>query len=161
MARYNKIFAALDGADTQMAVARRALSLAHDNQADVMLAHVVESVELEHAHLDLGEFAEKKKASIEDKLEKQLDRAMHDEHIPSVEVCVRAGCINDTLAEMAEEFDPDLVICGVRGLSNLKYAFVGSTSTFLTRHMPCDILVVHPETIDEIDEDEYAEAMGE
>lgn len=161
MARYKKIFAALDGGDTQMAVARRALSLAHDNQAEVLLAHVVESAELELARLDLSDFAAKTKTCIEDNLEKQLERAMHDESIPSVEVCVKTGRINDGLAEMAEEFEPDLVICGVRGLSNIKYAFVGSTSTFLIRHMPCDILVVHPEAIEEIDEAEYAEAMAE
>ena len=51
--------------------------------------------------------------------------------------------------------NPDLVICGVRGLSNIKYAFVGSTSTFLVRHMECDVLVVRPEAIEEIDESEY------
>ena len=53
-------------------------------------------------------------------------------------------------------FKPDLVICGVRGLSSIKYAFVGSVSTYLVRHMECDVLVVRPEAIDEIPEDEYA-----
>ena len=70
---------------------------------------------------------------------------MHDECISSVEVKVDAGRIDDVLGDMALEFNPDLVICGVRGLSNLKYAFVGSTSTFLIRNMSCDVLVVKPE----------------
>ena len=39
MARYKKILAALDGGETRLAVARRALSLAHDNEADVLFVH--------------------------------------------------------------------------------------------------------------------------
>ncbi|MEG0505053.1 MAG: universal stress protein, partial [Raoultibacter sp.] len=38
--------------------------------------------------------------------------------------------------------NPDLVICGERGLSNIKYAFVGSVSTHLIRSVRCDVLVV-------------------
>ena len=56
---------------------------------------------------------------------------------------MRAGRITDTLAEqMIEPFGPDLVVCGERGLSNIKYAFVGSISTFLIRNVRCDVLVV-------------------
>ena len=80
-------------------------------------------------------------------------RARNDEEIPSVDVQVRAGRITDTLDDaLIKPFDPDLVICGVRGLSNVKYAFVGSVSTFLIRNMECDVLVVKPESLDKSDE---------
>ena len=159
MARYNRIFAALDGGDTQLAVARRALSIAHDNRAEVLFAHAIESGELEMAGLKPEEIADQSKQAIEGALERQLTRAMHDECVPSVEVKVKAGRINDTLGELAKEFNPDLVICGVRGLSNIKYAFVGSVSTFLVRHMECDVLVVRPEALEDIDEADYEAAM--
>ena len=56
---------------------------------------------------------------------------------------MRAGRITDTLGhQLIEPTQPDLVICGERGLSNIKYAFVGSVSTFLIRSMRCDVLVV-------------------
>ena len=32
--------------------------------------------------------------------------------------------------------------CGERGLSNIKYVFVGSVSTYLIRNLRCDVLVV-------------------
>ncbi|WP_417751972.1 universal stress protein [Senegalimassilia anaerobia] len=35
-----------------------------------------------------------------------------------------------------------MVICGERGLSNIKYVFVGSVSTYLIRNVRCDVLVV-------------------
>ena len=159
MARYNRIFTALDGGDTQLAVARRALSIAHDNKAEVLFGHVIDPAELELGHVNIGEIVEKSKQSIESALERQLARAMSDDCVPSVTVEVKDGRINETLAEMAKEFNPDLVICGVRGLSSIKYAFVGSVSTFLIRNMECDVLVVRPEAIEEIDEADYAAAM--
>ncbi len=158
MAKYKKIFAALDDGGSRLAVARRTLSIAHDNNAQVLFAHAIDASLLEQAGVSSDEMALKSGQALEESLERQLTRAMHDECIPSVEVRVEAGRTEDVLGELAEEFKPDLVICGVRGLSNVKYAFVGSVSTYLVRHMDCDVLVVRPESIDELDEDEYAQA---
>ena len=159
MARYSRILAALDDGGTRLAVARRTLSIAHDNNADVLFGHVVIGTDLEQAGVGGDEIAATNKRSIEESLERQLSRAMHDECINSVEIKVAVGRIEEELAAMAKDFEPDLVICGVRGLSSIKYAFVGSVSTHLVRHMKCDVLVVRPEAIDEIDEDDYARAQ--
>ena len=43
---------------------------------------------------------------------------------------------------MIDEIEPDLIICGARGLSSIKYALLGSISTFLTRNAKCDTLVL-------------------
>ena len=149
MARYNKIFAALDGAATQEAVARRAFSIAHDNNAAVMFGHVIDSVPYEANGIDFAALTEDGLQRIEEELEPYFTRARSDECIPSVEVKVRAGRVAETLVEsLIEPFNPDLVICGVRGLSNIKYAFVGSVSTQLIRNVKCDVLVVRPETLE-------------
>ena len=162
MARYKKIFAALDGGDTQLAVARRALSIAHDNNAEVLFVHAIETLQQrDYPNADeVEEIFEKTRQAIEEALEKQLTRAMHDECIPSVTVEVKPGKVETALEDAAKKSGADLVICGVRGLSNIKYAFVGSVSTHLIRHMDCDVLVVHPEAIEAIDESEYRDAMG-
>ena len=149
MAHYQRIFASLDGGSTQEAVARRALSLAHDNHAEVLFGHVIDSVPYEANGIDFAALCEDGKDRIIEALKPLLDRAAVDECIPNVEVQVRAGRINDTLTEsLIKPYNPDLVICGVRGLSNLKYAFVGSVSTYLIRHMKCDVLVVKPAMTD-------------
>ena len=149
MARYSRIFAALDGASTQEAVARRALSIAHDNNADVLFGHVIDSVPYEANGIDFAALTEDGLQRIEESLGRYLTRARGDECIPSIEVQVRAGRISETLIEsLIEPFNPDLVICGVRGLSNIKYAFVGSVSTHLIRHVNCDVLVVRPESLE-------------
>ena len=153
MARYKRIFAALDGGNTQEAVIRRAFSIAHDNNAEIMVGHIIDSVPYEANGINFSALCEDGLERIEEELEPLLTRARHDEEIPSVDVQVRAGRITDTLDDaLIKPFDPDLVICGVRGLSNVKYAFVGSVSTFLIRNMECDVLVVKPESLDKSDE---------
>ena len=152
MARYNRIFAALDGGATQEAVVRRTLSIAHDNNAEVLFGHVIDSVPYEANGIDFGALIEDGRERIVEAIEPYLTRAQGDECIPSVDVQVRAGRVAETLVEaLAEPFDPDLVICGVRGLSNIKYAFVGSVSTHLIRSVKCDVLVVRPESLDDED----------
>ena len=47
MARYHRIFAALDGSEAQVAVARRTLSIAHDNNAEVLFGHVIDTSKIE------------------------------------------------------------------------------------------------------------------
>lgn len=72
-----------------------------------------------------------------------LEKARNNADIPSVQLIVRAGRITDTLQkQLIEPTEPDLVICGERGLSNIKYVFVGSVSTYLIRNVRCDVLVV-------------------
>lgn len=150
MARYNRIFAALDGAATQEAVARRALSIAHDNNAEVLFGHVIDSVPYEANGIDFAALTEDGLQRIEEQLQPYLVRARGDEQVASVDVQVRAGRVTETLVEgLIEPFKPDLVVCGVRGLSNIRYAFVGSVSTYLIRNVDCDVLVVRPESLEE------------
>lgn len=146
MALYKRIFASLDGASTQRAVAQRALSLAQANGADVLFGHVIDSVPYEANGIDFAALCEDGQERIEEQLADLLEVARADERIGSVDLQVRAGRITDTLAEnLIEPFKPDLVICGARGLSNIRYAFVGSVSTYLIRNMECDVLVVKAE----------------
>lgn len=143
MAQYRRIFAALDGASTQQAVAERALALAADNGAELMFGHVIDSVPNEANGADFAALCTEGKQRIEEELVDKLREARENPAIPSVEVQVRAGRVAETLAEqLVAPFAPDLVVCGERGLSNIKYVFVGSVSTYLIRNLRCDVLVV-------------------
>ena len=160
MARYRKIFAALDGGATQEAVARRTLSIAHDNNSEVLFGYVIDSSQFQTSGIGDSDLAEVKKEAIEKDLDRYFVRSRQDPEIPSVDFQVHVGRIADTLMnDFIKPFNPDLVICGVRGLSDIKYAFVGSVSTHLVRHAECDVLVIRPEAIEDIDYDEY-ESLG-
>ena len=141
--QYKRIFAALDGAKTHEMVAERAIELAASEHADLVFGHVVDSVPYEAAGTDFAALAMDMKKKLEESLGDMLEAARNNPDIPSVGVVVKAGRITETLnEELIQPFDPDLVICGERGLSNIKYVFVGSVSTYLIRNLRCDVLVV-------------------
>lgn len=143
MGNYNKIFAALDGGSTMKGVAQRAVALAAEEGASLMFGNVIDSVPYEASGVDFEELCTEGKTRIETELASILEEARNNSAIPEVDVQVRAGRITDTLSkQLIEPYDPDLVICGERGLSNIKYAFVGSVSTFLIRNVRCDVLVI-------------------
>lgn len=150
MTQYKRIFAALDGGSTQEAVAHRAVSLAHQYHANLLFGHVIDSVPYEANGIDFAALCSEGLRRAEHALADTLDAARADPDIPAIDIQVRAGRIAETLVEsLIEPFQPDLVICGARGLSNIKYAFVGSVSTFLIRNLACDVLVVKAEGDDE------------
>lgn len=141
--QYKRVFAALDGGKTQNHVAERAIELAATEKAELVFGHVVDSVPYEAAGTDFAALADEMRVKLEESIAPMLEAARSNPDIPSVRVIVKAGRITETLTEqIIEPYDPDLVICGERGLSNIKYVFVGSVSTYLIRNLRCDILVV-------------------
>ncbi len=143
MSQYKRIFAALDGGKTQEMVAERAIELAAKEHAELMFGHVVDSVPYEAAGTDFSALTADMQEKLEANIAAQLEAARSNPNIPHVDIVVKAGRITETLSEqIIEPFNPDLVICGERGLSNIKYVFVGSVSTYLIRNLRCDVLVV-------------------
>lgn len=141
--RYSKIFVALDGTEQQDFVLARAIKVAANNHAKLIIGHVIDSTALESAGsypLDLINGLE---AAFRSSIEDLVTEAEENPDIPEIEVVIRAGRIRETLKdEMLDVIQPDLVLCGARGLSSIKYALLGSISTFLLRNSECDILVV-------------------
>lgn len=141
---YKKVFVSLDGSPQQDDVLDRAITVADNNGAELIIGHVIDTTAAESTGRTLSEdyIAEQEQIfldSIADRLE--LVRSM--DNIPAVSVVQKAGLIRETLKEkMLDVIQPDLVLCGARGLSNIKYALLGSISTFLLRNSECDILVV-------------------
>lgn len=140
---YSKIFVALDGTEQQDLVLARAIKVAANNNAALVIGHVIDSTALESAGSYPADLVQGLQDAFESSIEKQVAEAKANPGISSVEVMVRAGRIRETLKdEMLDVVKPDLVLCGARGLSSIKYALLGSISTFLLRNTDCDILVV-------------------
>lgn len=140
---YSRIFAAIDGSSTQDAVIERALALASAHGAELMLGHVVDTLPSEANGTNYRMLAEEEESLMRERLAPVFARIEADPRIPSASFKLKVGRIGDTLVEeLIEPYNPDLVICGERGFSDLKYAFVGSVSKQLVREARCDVLVV-------------------
>ena len=140
---YSKVFVALDGTEQQDFVLARAIKVAANNGAKLIIGHVIDSTALESAGAYPADLVSGLEEAFRTSIEAQVEEARENPDIPEVEIMIRAGRIRETLkGEMLDVVQPDLVMCGARGLSSIKYALLGSISTFLLRSSECDILVV-------------------
>lgn len=140
---YKRIFAAVDGSATEDAVIERALELAAENGAELVLGHVVDVLPGDVNSGNYRMLAEEEERIMRERLQPVFDRVEADPRIPSVDFRMRVGRVGEELIEeLIEPYGPDLVICGERGYSDFKYAFVGSVSKRLVRDARCDVLVV-------------------
>lgn len=140
---YSKVFVALDGTEQQDFVLARAIKVAANNGAALIIGHVIDSTALEPAGSYPADLVQGLQDAFTNSIAAQVEQAKANPAIPSVDVVIRAGRIRETLKdEMLDVIEPDLVLCGARGLSSIKYALLGSISTFLLRNTDCDILVV-------------------
>ena len=135
---YDKIFVSLDGTERQSKVLHRAIVMAANDNAELYIGHVIDSTALETAGTYPVDLIPSLEKDFRDSIAEQVAEAEAEPQIKSVKVIVKAGRIRD----MLDVIKPDLVICGARGLSSIKYAILGSISTFLTRSTTCDVLVV-------------------
>jgi nucleotide-binding universal stress UspA family protein len=66
---------------------------------------------------------------------------------PAVETEVQEGEPRERILAIAEEWKPDLIVLGARGLGTFKSALLGSVSSAVVHHATCPVLVVkgHPQ----------------
>ena len=141
--RYQRILAALDGEATQRLVLKRAIELAKESGASLQLVHVIDCMTSESYGICIDEVCAEAKAALEEDLADLLEEARSCESIPACELKVCVGrALGVLLDSVVKDYEPNLIVCGDRGLSDLKYVFLGSVSAGLVRHAECDVLVV-------------------
>ena len=143
MKKYTHVLAALDEGITRRTVAERAFSIARSNGANLLFAHVIDAAVMEMGVVDAAPLFQEAESRLREDLADIIAMAEVNERISSFDVEIRLGRPADGLLNhVAKEFEPDLVVCGDRGFSGLKYAFLGSVSAALVRNLKCDVLVV-------------------
>ncbi|MGI6754987.1 MAG: universal stress protein [Atopobiaceae bacterium] len=140
---YNKIFVSLDSSDQQGHVLDRAIIAAANNHAMLFIGHVIDASCIEPTEAVTQETFAQSERAFRERIAPAVERAESLEGIQGVEVLVKYGRIRETLKEeMLDVIEPDLIICGARGLSSISYALLGSISTYLVRSSKCDTLVI-------------------
>lgn len=130
---YDRILVVLDGHPSQERVLDRAISMAADDRAELVVGHVVR----------LDDDLEVARAAFLAQVEGRVERARAEQGVRGVEVLVTQGRIRGSIqADMLDALHPDLVICGSHKESSQRYAELGSVATYIVRNASCDVLVV-------------------
>ena len=140
---YSNIAVFLDGTEMQDEVFNRAIKIAATNNAHLTVCHVIDSTALESVQAYPSDLIDGFEESFRKSIADKLSEAKAIPEINGIDVQIKCGRIRETIMDdIVKPLHPDFVICGARGLSALKYALLGSVSTFLVRQCPCDVLVI-------------------
>ena len=105
---YTKVFVSLDGTEQQDFVLARAIKVAANNGAKLIIGHVIDSTALENAGSYPVDLVNGLEEAFKNSIAKQLEEAKANPDIPEVEVMIRAGRIRETLKdEMLDVVKPD------------------------------------------------------
>jgi nucleotide-binding universal stress UspA family protein len=149
---YQKILVALDESPQTEAIFEKALEIAKNDGATLMLFRGLPFEHPEMSYSDLyGQNLANFSVAMQDHLQKETektrqwiqsycDRANHA-GVPT-EWDWKLGEVGAWICKLAETWDADLVILGRRGRQGLAEMILGSVSNYVLHRAPCSVLVV-------------------
>lgn len=144
---YKNILVGVDGSDQGNLAYQKAVEVARRNHGRVIVVHVIEN----KAYTMMGY------SSLNDRfLDQEIDGAKellanckayaNSADFSKVEPILTYGVVKEVMCkELPEKYDVDLIMVGQSGLNAVEQLMIGSVSSYIIRHAPCDVLIVHPE----------------
>lgn len=140
--KLNSILVPVDGSKESICACKWACTVAQGTGATITLLHVVD-LNLKMTSFDRVSMSGYVPESIKRQGEELL--ATYRSHMPQdleIEQVLRAGSPHHTIVAVAEEVQPDWIIMGSRGASNLKEIVMGSVSQYVLHHVSCPVMIV-------------------
>lgn len=152
--QYHKIMVAVDGSDEAELAFKKAVNVAKRNDAELLLAHVIDTRAFQSVSSFDGVLAEQAtemaKQTLED-YKKQAQGYGHDK----ISTVIEYGSPKVLIAkEIPKEHDIDLIMLGATGLNAVERLFIGSVSESVIRNATCDVLVVRTDLENNLPKDE-------
>ncbi|MEL0613234.1 universal stress protein [Marinomonas arenicola] len=137
---YKRVLLAVDLTDESIKVANKAASLCSSLGAELIIVHVIESLNYAYGGdvpIDITDIQKQLQDTAKERmsiLQEQLD-------ITVAETCVTQGGIESEIHRIAEEKHVDLITVGSHGRHGLAL-LLGSTANGVLHGAPCDVLAV-------------------
>jgi nucleotide-binding universal stress UspA family protein len=139
---YKNILVALDGSKQAEWALKKAVHVAKDNHAKLLLVHVIEErgfISFENYELII---TKKVDSSIFEMLESYKTFATVA-GVSDVEYQIEYGSPKNIIPMgIAKQNNCDLIVCGASGVNAVERFFLGSVSENIARFAPCDVLIV-------------------
>ena len=131
-----KILVAIDGSENSMRAVDYAIKLALGLKADVIALHVAPTGR-DHPKEYVAKILKQEK----DYLDKIAKKFVTSEINLDMEVIRGESAVVDQITDYAEKNDIDLIVIGIRSVSEFRY-MLGSTASGVVVNAPCPVLVV-------------------
>lgn len=138
---YKKVLFATDFDEVGVSAAHKAKKIADENQAELMLVHVVEPIPA-YAYPGFAGFAEVE-VSIREQAEKELNALANQLGVDEKHRLLEFGSVKNEVLRLADEHQVDLIVTGSHGKHGLAL-LLGSTANAILHGSHCDMLIVQP-----------------
>ena len=140
----SRILAAIDGSDVSLNAAAYAITLAKNNNAEIIVINVVDLSSIfkmlppdtKKQLIDIG----RQEASR--MLDNVSDMAKQDGLRIKTEIIESAIPAADAIIKYAREKNIDLIVVGTKGRSGMSKVLLGSVASKVVTYSPCPVLVV-------------------
>ncbi|AYW44572.1 universal stress protein [Tetragenococcus koreensis] len=139
---YKNILVAIDGSDKSEKAFKEAIEIAKRNDATVFLTWIINDVELTTSAYAFSRLLKDEQQNIEEDMDDKV-KAAEQEGIKKIERIVEIGSPKEMLGmDIPKEHGIDLIVMGSTGKGAIAQALVGSTTSFVVNHAPCNVMVV-------------------
>lgn len=140
--KYNQIIVAVDGSEASEKAFKQSLEIAKQNEARLILTHVVDSRTFATAEAYDRTLAERAEEYAKELLDGYVTNA-EEAGLTNLVRVVEYGSPKVKIAkDIAEDFKADLIICGATGMNAVERFLIGSVSESIARYASCDVLIV-------------------
>ncbi|MHC5269089.1 universal stress protein [Enterococcus sp. LJL98] len=142
LTEYKKILVALDGSVQSEKAFKESIEIAKRNAATLYLTWIINDIELTTSAYSFAKLLTEEQAFVEDFMVKKVQE-LKDEGIEKVETIVEIGSPKRKIAvDVPDEYGIDLIIMGSTGKGAITQALVGSTTSYVVNHAPCNVMVI-------------------
>ena len=142
---YKRVLFATDFDEVGVLAAKKAKKIAEENNADLILVHVIEPIPA-YAYPGFAGFAEVE-VSIREQAEKELNALAGRLKVDEAHRFLEFGSVKNEILRVAEEQKIDLLVTGSHGKHGLAL-LLGSTANAILHGAQCDMLIVRPKLDD-------------
>lgn len=142
------ILAPIDGSDTSMLALKKAIRIAKNNDARLIIAHSLAFTfdnisETSYMYGLKEEMVKQGKNLLDDAYQIAMDEGLRD-----VQKILTDGPHKEKIAKtLVNDHHVDLIVIGATGQNALEKIILGSTTEYVIRYAKCDVMVVRPENI--------------
>ena len=145
MSTYKNILVAVDGSQEAEWALQKAFTVAKNNNATLVLAHVIDTRNYPTVEAYDTTIRDRSETFANDLIKKYKEQAEAAGVTNVVSDIVFGSPKGQISKDLPKKHNIDLIVCGATGLNVVERFLIGSVSESVVRHARCDVMIVRTE----------------
>ena len=140
--KINKILLPIDGSEASFKTAKYAIALANQINASIIMLHVITVPDFPRYLKSIDVYYEEVKKEVENWFDMIADFWQNKNLKIKTKSVTGAFSVVESIVEVADKENADIIVIGSRGRSQFKKLLLGSVTNGVVTHAKCPLLVV-------------------